>query len=182
MNHTSMFCIFRKGRTWLAMPASVVREVMPRPAFVSIPRTHRVLSGMCHIRSEFIPVLNLSSLLPSETVGHEPFLLIVEDTDGDWSILVDEVDSLAMLETSDAPENSQSGWNETVIGWATLQDRVVRLLDHVRFRQLAETEMKDSWKRGLDQGHVLTDDFSDADDDESAELSGQHAVVMSRKS
>ena len=106
----------------------------------------------------------------------------MDDTDGDWGILVDEVDSLASLETSDAPENSHSGWDETIVGWATLQDRLIKLLDPIRFRQLAETQMNESWKHSLEDGHVLSDDFSELSEDELSEQSGQHAFVLSRKS
>lgn len=161
MTASEKHCVFRKGRTWLGLPAIVVREVMPRPAFVSVPHSHRVLSGLCHIRSEFLPVLNLCSLLSSEHSGNEPSLLIVEDPDGDWGILVDEVIALATLETSDAPEEMENDWDQTIIGWATHRDKVVRLIDHVRFRQLVEREMNDAWQRNLDRSHVLTDDDED---------------------
>ena len=178
MTETEKHCVFRKGRTWLGMPAIVVREVMPRPAFVSVPHTHRVLTGLCHIRSEFIPVLNLCCLLPAEHSGNEAFLLIVEDTDGDWGILVDEVIALASLEPSDAPEEIQSDWNQTIIGWATHREKLVRLIDHARFRQLAEWDMNDSWQRNLTESHVLSDDeFIDLDESEEETLSHQHAIV-----
>ena len=178
INENEKYCVFRKGRTWLALSANVVREVMGRPAFVSIPQTHQVLSGLCHIRSEFIPVLNLSSLLPTEPVGKEPFLLIVDDTDGDWAILVDEVDTLATLESSDAPEEIQNLWDQTVVGWATHRGKVVRLIDHARFRQLAEQEMNDSWKRAMDAGHVLPDGTNDSTHSDDTSTNNQQAVAL----
>ncbi len=135
------YCLFRKGSVWFALPARVVREVMPRPSFVSIPRTHRTLSGLSHIRSEFLPVLNFSSLLPEETFGKEQFLLVVEESDQDWGLLVDEVTSLASLEHSDAPEEVRSDWESTITGWATYEDRIIRILDSTRFLELAAREL-----------------------------------------
>ncbi len=141
MSNQISYCLFRKGSVWFAMPARVIREVMPRPSFVSIPRTHRMLSGMSHIRSEFLPVLNFSSLLPDDSFGKEQFLLIIEESDQNWGLLVDEVNSLAVLEHSNAPEEERTDWESTVTGWATHGDRVIRILDSVRFLELATREL-----------------------------------------
>lgn len=139
-NHLA-YCLFRKASTWLAIPAKVVREVMPRPRLVSIPRTHGILSGMSHIRSAFLPVLNFSVLFPDEHSGNEAFMLIIEDTNGDWGLLVDEVNSLVNLEISHAPEQRRNHWESTVVGWASSGESIVRILDHIQFRELAAMEL-----------------------------------------
>lgn len=141
MSQNPSYCVFRKGSVWLALPAMAIREVMPRPRLVAIPRTRPVLSGLCHIRSEFVPVLNLSSLCPEQHYGNEEFLLIIEESAGDWGLLIDEVSALAVLEPSDAPDSDRDGWESTVTGWATYQEQVVRILDEVRFREVASQEL-----------------------------------------
>ena len=141
MSQLISYCLFRYGKIALALPSKVIREVMPRPDIVSIPRTARIVSGLSHVRSEFLPVLNLHSLLPDEPSGNESILLIVDDAAGDWGLLVDEVLQLTELELSNAPEDVNSGWESTVVGWANSgngnKNDVVRILDSIRFRELA---------------------------------------------
>lgn len=150
MPHRNSFCLFRKGELWLGVRAAVVREVLPVPPIVPLPRTHRILAGLCHLRSEFVPILNLNLLLPDEQIGNEQFLILIEDSEGDWGLLVDEVHSLVPLEPSHAPEDEQNGWDSTVIGWATLDQNVVRILDTQRFRELASRELSTSTLRRRD--------------------------------
>ena len=57
-------CVFRRSKSWLALPAIDVREVMLRPEIVFVPGTPDSFSGLVHVRSEFLPVLNLGSVLP----------------------------------------------------------------------------------------------------------------------
>jgi len=74
-------CVFRRGGHQLAVPATQVREVLPAPAMISLPRTPPVFTGLCHLRSEFIPVLNLDSFLTGGHESHDDFLLVIEDSD-----------------------------------------------------------------------------------------------------
>lgn len=137
MPQQTAYCVFRIGSIWLALPAKVVREVMTKPRMVAIPRSHPVLSGMSNLRSEFVPVLNFSSLFPEESQGQEGFMLVIEEASGDWGLVVDEVTSLVSLEASNAPDEGREGWETTIVGWASYQEKIVRILDSIRFRELA---------------------------------------------
>lgn len=143
------YCLFRIGEVWLAVQAKVIREVMAKPRLVSIPRSHAVLSGMSYLRSEFVPVLNFSSLFPEETAGQESFMLIIEDVTGDWGLMVDEVDTLAVLESSNAPDEGRNGWETAVVGWATKEDRIIRVLDTVHFRELAAVQLASDFQSSV---------------------------------
>lgn len=156
MSNRTALCIFRKGSTWLALPAKVVREVRTRPRLVTIPRSSPILSGMSHIRSEFLPVLNLSELLPEERSGNEDFLLIIEDADGDWGLLVDEVRSLAFVEFSNAPEEHREMWESAVVGWTTYEENIIRILDNIRFRELASRQLRPTLKSNSPQRSVAS--------------------------
>ncbi|WP_417850815.1 chemotaxis protein CheW [Thalassoglobus sp.] len=145
MTQKPTYCVFRRGSVWLALPAQVIREVMPRPKFVSVPRTNRFLSGLSHIRSEFVPVLNLSAILPEEPYGSDEYLMIIEERDGDWGLLVDELDTLVELEPSNSPEELE-GWDSTVIGWATYNDNIIRILDSIRIYELASRELNPAFQ------------------------------------
>jgi chemotaxis signal transduction protein len=129
----------------MAFPARVVREVMPRPALVSVPRLSKVLAGICHIRGEVLPVLTLEGLAPGAGAAESPVLLVIDDGDDHWGVLTDEVSAIAALETSDAPDDDPRGWNSCVVGWAAYDKGVVQILDHARFRALAEDELSFGW-------------------------------------
>lgn len=139
-------CVFRRGGLWLALPAGCVREVLPRPEMVPVPLTPPSFVGLCHVRSEFVPVLNLDCVAAREGVSQDEVMLILDGNDGTWSVLVDEVSALRTLEISDAPEEEQLN---TVIGWATDADRVVHVLDPSAVRTWAERELARFWEDRL---------------------------------
>lgn len=141
-------CVFRAGSIWLALPAKVVREVMTKPRMVAIPRSPSVLSGMSHLRSEFLPVLNFSSLFPEESLESANFMLVIEEANGDWGLMVNEVTSLTKLEPSHAPEEGRKGWESTIVGWASHEEKIVRILDSIRFRELAAIELNPEIAQG----------------------------------
>lgn len=143
---TATHCLFRRGSFWLALPALAVREAMPRPNMVFVPGTPCIFAGLCHVRSEFIPVLNLDSVLPECDHSEDEVMLILEDTDGPWAVLVDEVTSLRALEVSDAPVADVFDTACAVVGWAILADKVIQVLDQSRIRMLAEQELAASWQ------------------------------------
>ncbi|MEZ6060406.1 MAG: chemotaxis protein CheW [Planctomycetaceae bacterium] len=134
-------CVFRHGSQWLALPATSVREALPSPPLVRVPATPARFAGLCHLRSEFIPVLNLNDEGQNGSDLQDRLMLVVDDSDGCWAVLVDEVSSLANLEFSDAPE-SDTAATTAVIGWAAHNSNVVQILDPVRFRELVEQELE----------------------------------------
>ncbi len=146
-------CVFRRGLSWLALPATAVREAMPRPNMVSVPGTPATFSGLCHVRSEFIPVLNLDSVLSEFERSDDQIMLVLDDVDGPWAVLVDEVTSLKTLEVSDAPETDEFAPGSAIVGWATQGDTVIQVIDQFRIRQLAEHELDAMWQSG-DVYHV----------------------------
>ena len=143
------FCVFRRGLSWLALPALAVQEVLPCPGMVFVPGTPAAFVGMCHVRSEFIPVLNLDSVLATKSHSSDQIMLILDDVDGAWGILVDEVSSLQQLEVSDAPETSACDSESVVIGWATSGDRVIQVLEQPRIRRAAEQELLAHWQTSV---------------------------------
>lgn len=139
---TPSHCVFRRGSSWLALPAVTVREVLPRPQTVFVPGSSAMFVGLCHVRSEFIPVLSLDMIPGQSSDGSDQIMLILDDSDGPWALLVDEVSSLQTLEISDAPEQSAS----VVTGWATVNETVVQVLDQASIRMQAERELATLWE------------------------------------
>lgn len=143
---TATHCVFRRGSCWLALPAIAVREAMPRQNMVFVPGTPNIFTGLCHVRSEFIPVLNLDSVLPDCDDSDGNIMLVVDDTDGPWGVLVDEVTSLRALEISDAPVADVLDTSCVIVGWATHGSHVIQVLDQSRIRMLAEQELAAMWQ------------------------------------
>jgi chemotaxis signal transduction protein len=141
MPTTLTHCVFRRGRHQLAIPATQVREVLHSPAMISLPRTPPVFTGLCHLRSEFIPVLDLDSFLNCELESQDDFLLVIEDSDCAWALMVDQVQAILSLEISDAPEVAEMNWDSAVVGWATHDQSVIQILDPGRVRELAEQQL-----------------------------------------
>ena len=139
-------CVFRSGTSWLALPATVVREVMSRPDMTSIPGTPATFHGLCHVRSEFIPVLNLKSLMCESDPTDSQILLILENADGAWAVLVDEVIALQRLEASDAPATDESDGDNLIAGWATSGEHVIQILDPFRIGRMARQQLIAQWQ------------------------------------
>ena len=151
----AIFCVFRRAETWLALPATSVREVLPCPDMVSLPLTPRAFAGLCHVRSEFIPVVNLESILPSDSPTVDQVLLVIPAADGPWGLLVDQVMNLKQLEPSDAPEDEGDEMLNAVVGWATEDHKVIQILDAARIRRVAESQLAGMWPSPEVRAHSL---------------------------
>lgn len=141
-------CVFRRGSTWFAFPAKSVREVCERPTLVSVPGGTDILAGLCHIRSEFTPVVRLNHLLTEDAsrLEHADKLLVMQSGDGAWGVLADEVRALVSLEPSAGEEVTDSeSWTSAITGWAAWESESVRVLDAGNLRDLFEREMARSW-------------------------------------
>lgn len=155
---TPTHCVFRRGSSWFALPAMVMREALLRPDMVFVPGTPKMFLGLCHVRSEFVPVLNLDAVQSEYGHSSEQIMLILDDVDGPWAILVDEVSSLQTLEISDAPETDVFDIRCTIVGWATSDETVIQILDPSRIRQFAEDELS----KIQESPEVLKESFADA--------------------
>ncbi len=147
VSQTPTHCIFRHGSSWLAFPATSIRQALPCPQMVAVPRTPATFVGLCHVRSEFLPVLTLEAVTGERSRTDEAILLVVDDSDGPWAVLVDEVSSLRRLEVSDAPESPFGTETSAVIGWATLGELVIQVLDPLTVRELAVRELAVFWEQ-----------------------------------
>lgn len=145
---TAIFCVFRRGTMWFAFPAETVREVMERPGLVSVPGNTDVLAGLCHVRSEFTPVVRLNRLLTEDStrLPDEQQMLVMNHSDGAWGVLADEVRALVHLEPSAGEDvTDQESWTAVITGWAAWNSESVRVLHAGNLRDLIETQLGRSW-------------------------------------
>ena len=141
-------CVFRSGDSWFSMPAIAIREIAIAPPLVQIPQSDPLLAGLCHFRSEFIPVVLLNSLLDDDesddSQRHNKLLVIHENST--WGILVTEATVLESLETIMAPESRLEEMCQTpVMGTAMWREQIVRVLDPKRIFRLAQQSLEDAW-------------------------------------
>lgn len=141
-------CVFRVGTAWFSLLATSVREVTMTPDLVPVPGSHALLAGLCHLRNEFVPVVDLDPLVGG-VANHRKAagkMIVLSGTAGNWALLVDEMIALESLETLINPDarSSDSG-AIAIIGTATFRDQVVRVLDPNSLYRRAEELLRSCW-------------------------------------
>ena len=147
-------CVIRCGDSWFAFPATAVREITYAPHLSSVLGSHPLLAGICHLRSEFLPVIQINLLLtdgacmaPNDQKLNDQKLLVLGNGGGNWGVLVSEVAALVALETlTNSDLNVDDPVNSVVRGTAMFQDEVVRVLDANRLQQLAQLQLERHWQ------------------------------------
>lgn len=154
-------CVLRSGGGWYAIPATAVREVAEAPPIRPVPGVDSMLSGTCHLRSEFLAVVRLEGLRngAAPAPGARGQLVVLRGTQGAWALQVEQVVALSDLEASmslDA-ERLEAGWGEgfadATLGTATWRGagagdgapRFVRLLDPDGLFRLAQDRLQRGW-------------------------------------
>lgn len=142
-------CIFRYDQSWFSLPAISVREIVIAPDLVGVPNCDKALAGLCHLRSEFVPVISLTQLLgagANQSAGAHGNLMVI-NSGSVWAMLIDEAAALESLETLVTPDNRIDDMDPTpVTGTAMFRDQIVRVLDpNVVFR-MARESLEDYWR------------------------------------
>ena len=142
-------CVFRCDRSWFSLPAVSVREITIMPELVRVPNCHQALAGLCHLRSEFIPVLSLTQLMNAgdapSTESHGK--LMVVNGGSAWAMQIAEAAALESLETLVAPEARMDESNPTpVTGTAMFRDQIVRVLDPMIIFRMAGQSLQSLWR------------------------------------
>lgn len=146
---TDKYCVFRQGGSFFGLPATCVLEVAEDPGVSSVPGSDSVLAGLCHLRNEFLAVLDLRALAgENENDLDEQQLLVISGSNGPWAVLVDRVVGLESLEVSISQDiHSADDWSAAMIGSATLRNQVIRILEPSRVYRLADTILRHSWTK-----------------------------------
>lgn len=148
VSSSNKHCIFRSGNSWYSVPAVAVREITVAPELFAVPQSHRALAGLCHLRSEFVPVISLGGLLEVEDqqVSQRNNRLMVLQGTSVWSLLIAEAAALESLETILAPESRMDdSYQSPVMGTAMFNDEILRVLDANRLFRLAQQTLESSW-------------------------------------
>lgn len=146
-------CIFQCGESNNAISATSVREVTQAPTLVPVPRCPPALAGLCHIRSEFIPVVYLPPLVgdrESSSRGSRQ-LLVLSSTIGPWALMIDRVLAIDTIETHVDADHRTEGQRSALLGTATYKSTVVRVLDPQALHQLVQQSRHQQWDPAADQ-------------------------------
>ncbi len=140
-------CVFRSDDHWYSVPAVSIREIVTAPSVMPVPECHEALAGLCHLRSDFVPVLSLRALLESGRPGSADPQdnLLVFSHRNPWALLISGSAGLESVETIVSQESSLPHTNNPVIGTAMSQDRVVRVLNPNTLLKKARLALESFW-------------------------------------
>ena len=147
-NVCDQYCVFRADDAEYAVSAELVREVADLVPIVPVPEAPPMLVGMCHLRTEFIPVLGVNSLIGAgqSHLRDASCLLVIDSEDGPWALIIQRALTLEVLEVGDT--DAQGDWDNVsrmTLGTATYRDRVVRVLDASRMYRIAAETLEVQW-------------------------------------
>ena len=156
LSSSDKHCVFRCGTSWFSVPAVSVREISIAPGLVRVPDCHQSLAGLCHLRSEFVPVLSLGTLLGVDDtdISHSHDRLLLMGGSSQWALLIAEAAALESLETIVTPEARMDDTKLTaVMGTAMYRDQIVRVLNPNSLYRLAQQALEDLWRRPQQPTH-----------------------------
>lgn len=140
----NIFCL---GREWLALPTTVVKQVLPPRPIHSIPhRSNQLLQGIVNVQGQLLLCVSLYELLgitptcltpPCSTheVRRDSYLLVIEKKQDIWAFEVDKLYGLYRCNPDDlrnAPSlgrNTLGRFTQAIMVW---QDENVSYLDEGR--------------------------------------------------
>lgn len=126
--------VLRIGPRWLALPVSLVREVVLKDFVTRVPLMPPHVLGAAVIRSRVVPVISLEALLgssaPAELVPTLPRLVILDTPEGELAMVADEVRGIAEVDEAllreEDPLSARPSWVTAEVSW---QERLLCILD-----------------------------------------------------
>ncbi len=141
-------CIFQCGVAHYAISATTIREVAYLPPLVPVPRCPELIAGICHIRSEFVPVVSVTSVLGISDQGKSADakqLLLLSHTLGTWGLMIDRVIAIDSIETHVDGTHRSEGQLSPILGTASFQANVVRVIDPKVLHRFAQQALVREW-------------------------------------
>ena len=142
------YCVFQYGDACFGLLATTVREVALRPKVSVVPGAGSMLVGLCHLRNEFLPVVQLrDGIFNVNSLAQNQQIVVVSSAGGSWALLVDRVIGLVPLEVSLSSEGSSAmGWSSSVMGSASHNDKIVQVLDANALFRYFDASLSEDWQ------------------------------------
>lgn len=142
-------CIFQCGESHYAVSATAVREVELLPPLVPVPRCPSSIAGICHIRSEFVPVVSVNPILglqdSKEYDSGPKQVLVLNNTLGSWALMIDRVIAIDSIETHVDGGHRNEVQLAPVMGTASYRSQVIRVLDPKVLHRIAQQSLHQEW-------------------------------------
>lgn len=132
-NNRLELLLFRLGGTQLyGINVFKVREAIPCPALVKMPRSHPVIRGIASIRGQTVSIVDLSQSIGrrSMTETQSSFVILTEYNRSVQGFLVSAVDRIVNISWSEVlPPPAASGSNNYMTAITKVDDQVVQIID-----------------------------------------------------
>ena len=141
------FLRVRLGGATLALPASMVREILRAVAITPLPGSHPIIEGAVNVRGRLVPVIDLRVRLsmPPRPLDPDEFLVVLQTAARTLAIRVEDVDDLVEIAAHDVGSASDlSPTLRGLAGVAAREDGVLVLYDPAAFVSQAEADAIDS--------------------------------------
>jgi purine-binding chemotaxis protein CheW len=113
-----MVMTFRAGQSRFALPLRDLVQVLRQPRVALVPGAPSEVAGLIQVRGEVRPVYDLHTLvgIARDSASKNAFVLLLRNADGEFGILVDEVDE---IRTVPVTERKQATKKRGYAGWMT---------------------------------------------------------------
>ena len=112
------------GREDYALPVEQVLEVAELQRLAAVPGAPRAVLGVCNLRGDVLPVVDLASLLRIESAGEPARVVVAQNGSGLVGLAVDSVHGVGPL-----PEEIEEVDSSLLSGAVLTEGSLVGLLD-----------------------------------------------------
>jgi Chemotaxis signal transduction protein len=127
------FVVFRIGKEEYAVPISQVKEIINYRSPTTIPLDIESIVGVINLRGKVIPIIDLGKEIGIES-ENKPIkgekIIIIEDTDGAFGVIVDEVEEVIKIGEDDIHKvNDIYERNKYITEIAKNDNRLIIIID-----------------------------------------------------
>ncbi|WP_017211868.1 chemotaxis protein CheW [Clostridium beijerinckii] len=127
------FVVFHIGKERYAVPIEQVNEIIGYAAPTKIPLSREYILGVINLRGRIIPIINLGEkiCIKNEKRYDEQKIIIIEDSEGVFGAMVDEVDDVKRIQKDSIKKINYDvcNGNEYIIGIAKQDNYLIVILD-----------------------------------------------------
>jgi purine-binding chemotaxis protein CheW len=133
MGNKRQLCTFTLGRLFCGIDVSRVREVLRYREMTPVPLVANEVSGLLNLRGQIVTAIDLRRRLglPELPPPAQPMNIVVSASDGNVSLLVDNIDDVLELDDDDferPPESLDSHMRGLLEGVFKLQGSLLHVL------------------------------------------------------
>jgi purine-binding chemotaxis protein CheW len=128
------YCTFHLDQLFLGVEVRHVQEVLRFQRMTRVPLASAVVEGLINLRGQIVTAIDLRRRLelPERAAEHLPMNVVVRDSDGIVSLLVDEIGDVLEVEQDEIqppPSTLRGVARDLIAGVFKLKGRLLLLLD-----------------------------------------------------